>query len=119
MAANDDTPEARAIRIAEQRGKDVAEAENRFRKVEGEMEYLKTGNKELKAQVKALTDSLGVLAGDFRAHLEVGDALSKQVAKNSADQVSKKTYILGLVGAVIALGMLLIATVALMYGTNH
>lgn len=118
MAANDDSAENRALHLAEQRGKDVERAENRFKSNENEIRYLKESNRELKQQVKQLASDLSALAGRFAAHLEVGEALTKQVEKSSDEQVSKKTYILGLVGAVLALGMLLIATLALLYGSR-
>lgn len=118
MAANDNSPEQRALHLAEQRGRDNERADNRFRSNEKEISYLKDSNRELKKQVKELADQLQALASRFAAHLEVGEALTKQVEKSSDEQVSKKTYILGLVGAVLALGMLLIATLALLYGSR-
>lgn len=118
MSSTDNTPEGRREALAEQRGRDVAMMENRFKANELEISYLKKGNAELKEQVRKLTEQVSQLASDFTAHLKVGEAVQDQVAKNSAEQVTKKTYILGLLGAVFALGMLLVATLALLYGSR-
>jgi hypothetical protein len=111
--------EAKALALARQSGREAAEVEARLVANEREIDYIRKAVGRVRDDLGLVASKVDSLDGTFSQHLAVGKAIATQVKENSDNQVSKKTYILGLVGTVIALGMLLIATVALLYGANH
>lgn len=119
---NDDKPVTRrethddAMAAAEARGRAAANIEAKFEENGREITYLKGGLAAARREMAELAANVRDFSEKFKVHIEVSDALAEQLEKQRENQLSKKTYILGLVGTVLALGMLLIAAVALIHG---
>lgn len=108
--------QAAAEAAAEARGRAAATVEAKFEEHGREISYLKGAVTAARRDITALEGMVRDFSEKFTTHIQVSDALAEQLEKQRDNQVSKKTYILGLVGAVIALGMLLIAGIALIHG---
>lgn len=113
MASEDNKSD---IEAAEERGR-VAQAINaKFDEHSRELTYLKGAQQAVRKETAALREELRSTISKFDAHLAVSSAIQEQLEKQKENQLSKKTYVLGLMGSVIALGMLLIASVSLIHG---
>lgn len=106
---------AAELQAAEARGRAAAEIEARFGQHDREIGYLKTAQQTARQEMKRIGENVAALASNLTEHLAVSKAIQEQLEKERDNQLSRKTYVLGLVGAVIALGMLILAGLALLH----
>jgi chromosome segregation ATPase len=121
MAAEDEAPtrretERRATRLAEERGRDQARIEAKFQRQDEELAFLRQGMATVKSDIGRLSEEGRALKATVDQYIAVSQAVANQLKESSGDLVTRKTYLLGLVGTIIALGMLLVSGLVLIHG---
>lgn len=106
----------KALALEKARGEEVARIDAKFKEHGQEIAMLKKEHERFQRELETVANQMGVIATAFGEHIAVGNALTKQVKEASANQVTTKTFILGLIGTIIALGILLVAGIALIHG---
>ena len=121
MAAEDEAPtrretERRATQLAEERGRDQARVEAKFQRQDEELAFLRQGMATVKSDIGRLSEEGRALKATVDQYIAVSQAVANQLKESSGDLVTRKTYLLGLVGTIIALGMLLVSGLVLIHG---
>ena len=121
MAAEDEAPtrretERRATQLAEERGRDQARVEAKFQRQDEELTFLRQGMATVKSDIGRLSEEGRALKATVDQYIAVSQAVANQLKESSGDLVTRKTYLLGLVGTIIALGMLLVSGLVLIHG---
>lgn len=106
----------KAIKLAREGGEAAARIDARFSEHGREIAILKREHELFRRDLEAMGQQVTKLVSAFGEHIAVGNALTDQVKEATAKQVTTRTFVWGLVGTVIALGMLLIAGIALIHG---
>lgn len=106
----------KALALEKARGEEVARIDAKFKEHGQEIAMLKKEHERFQRELETVVQQMGVITTAFGEHIAVGNALTKQVKEASANQVTTKTFILGLIGTIIALGILLVAGIALIHG---